>query len=230
MIGSTRPRMAATDAIEGSLPSQIFLPGNHLALDFLNSRPMPPGARVDWPCDGIGYVHWLEQVGAIGEVEARRIREDKGAHALLDEVAERAKALREWLRDFVGRHAGRAVDEEVAAELHPLNDLLERGTSYWQIELDRNARGISPDNGHPRLRRVRRLTTPDQLLQPIAEAIADLVSFEDFRRICACEDKACGRLFLDRTKLRDGRVVGATLCGSCVGVATVRVGPYGGSK
>ena len=40
---------------------------------------------------------------------AARFREDAGAREALDEVAERARTLREWLRGFVARHAGREI-------------------------------------------------------------------------------------------------------------------------
>ena len=108
------------------------------------------------------------------------------------------------------------------AELHPLNDLLERGTTYWQIDLGRGAGAMSSDNRNPSLRRVRSFTTPHQLLQPVAEAIADLVCNEDFRLICACEENACGRLFLDRVKLHGRPLCCAKFCDLCLKVAADR--------
>ena len=84
-----------------------FFTGDHLALDFVNSRSTPLGVWTEWLRDGIELLDWLEEAGAIEEADAARFREDAGAREALDEVAERARTLREWLRGFVARHAGR---------------------------------------------------------------------------------------------------------------------------
>jgi predicted RNA-binding Zn ribbon-like protein len=192
-----------------------FFTGDHLALDFLNSRSTPLGVWTDWLRDGIELVDWLEEAGAIKEADARRFREDAGAREALDEVAERARALREWLRGFVARHAGREIGTEAVVELGPLNDLLARGASYWQVEAGENP-GAAPalDQRRLHLQRVQRWTSPEQLLQPLAEAIADLVCNEDFRLIRACEGKACVLLFLDKTKSHARRWCSMALCGN----------------
>jgi predicted RNA-binding Zn ribbon-like protein len=192
-----------------------FFNGDHLALDFVNSRSTPLGVWTDWLRDGIDLLDWLEEAGAIEGADASRFREDSGAREALDEVAERARTLREWLRGFVARHAGRAIGAEAAAELGPLNDLLARSDSYWQVEAGGDPGAApAPDQGLLRLQRVRRWTTPEQLLQPLAEAIADLVCNEDFRLIRACEGKACVLLFLDKTKSHARRWCSMRLCGN----------------
>ncbi len=192
-----------------------FFTGDHLALDFVNSRSTPLGVWTEWLGDGIELLDWLEEAGAIVETDANRFRNDAGARRALDEVAERARTLREWLRGFVARHAGREIGTEAAAELGPLNDLLARSDSYWQVEAG-GAPGAAPalDQRPLRLRRVRRWTAPEQLLQPLAEAIADLVCNEDFRLIRACEGKACVLLFLDKTKSHARRWCSMALCGN----------------
>jgi predicted RNA-binding Zn ribbon-like protein len=65
-----------------------------------------------------------------------------------------------------------------------------------------------------RLRRVRRWTTPEQLLLPLAEAIGDLVCNADFRLIRACEGAACSLTFLDRTKAHARRWCSMAVCGN----------------
>jgi predicted RNA-binding Zn ribbon-like protein len=61
---------------------------------------------------------------------------------------------------------------------------------------------------------VRRWTTPEQLLQPIAEAIAYLACHADFRLIRACEGSACTLMFLDRTKAHAWRGCSMAACGN----------------
>jgi predicted RNA-binding Zn ribbon-like protein len=50
------------------------------------------------------------------------------------------------------------------------------------------------------LRRAHRWEGLEELLQPIAEAAADLICNQDFRLIQSCEGSACTLVFLDRSK------------------------------
>jgi predicted RNA-binding Zn ribbon-like protein len=200
-----------------------FFVGGHLALDFVNTRATPSGVWTDWLTDGADLLAWLEQAGAIEPEVAVRLREQPDARQALDEVAGQARDLRGWLRGFVERHAGRQVEADAAAELGPLNRLLARDESYWQIEAGGDSQD-GPATGHSvlRQRRVRRWTTPDQLLQRIAEAIADLVCNADFRLIRACEGTVCTLMFLDKTKSHARRWCSMAVCGNRAKAATHR--------
>jgi predicted RNA-binding Zn ribbon-like protein len=196
-------------------PAPLFV-GDHLALDFLNSLAAPAGESVEWLSDGADLVAWLEQAQAIEPSVAAKFRTRDKSRAL-DSVAEEARSLREWLRRFVRRHAGSELRADAVAELAPLNRLLAQDDSYCQIEADEE---VGP---HPlRSRRVRRWTQPEQLLQPLAEAIADLVSHADFRLIRACEGSACTLMFLDKTKAHARRWCSMALCGNRAKVAAHR--------
>jgi predicted RNA-binding Zn ribbon-like protein len=203
-------------------PPAIFV-GDHLALDFLNSRSTPSGVWTEGLGDGGDLIDWLEQAGAIEPAVATRFRTEDGALRRLDGIAERARDLREWLRAFVERHAGRELGEDAIAELALLNHLLAEDDSYTQVEA---GGGSSKDGGlveRPlRQRRVRRWTSPEQLLQPIAGAIADLVCDADFRRIRACERSACTLVFLDRTKAHARRWCSMAVCGNRAKAAAYR--------
>jgi predicted RNA-binding Zn ribbon-like protein len=203
-----------------------FLVGDHLALDFLNSRCTPSGVWTEWLSDGADLLDWLERAGAIETAVAEPYRAGQGAdRQALDEVAAQARSLREWLRGFVGRHAGRALGGDAGAELGPLNDLLAHDDSYWQVEPD------DAERQRPlRLQRVRRWTTPERLLQPVAEAIADLVCHADFRLIRACEGTACTLVFLDRTKAQARRWCSMAVCGNRAKAAAYRARSAGRRK
>jgi predicted RNA-binding Zn ribbon-like protein len=144
-----------------------------------------------------------------------RFRKQPRARQVLDEASSRTRNLRGWLRGFVERHAGRRLEADAVAELGPLNRLLARDDSYWQVEADGDSKG-GPDCGQHvlRRRRVRRWTTPDQPLQPIAEAIADLVCNADFPLIRACEGTACTLMFLDKTTSHVRRWCSMAVCGN----------------
>jgi predicted RNA-binding Zn ribbon-like protein len=185
-----------------------FFVGEHPALDFLNTTATPRGAPIEWLGDGEDLVDWLEQVGSIEPVAAARIRES-GSDAL-DEVARQAREFRQWLRGFVTARMGKPL-RATAAAVAPLNELLARDRSFPRVE----AAGRDSEDGRRLvLRRVQRWESPGELLQPIAEAAADLICHQDFRLIRACEGSACTLVFLDRTKAHTRRWCSMAVCGN----------------
>ncbi len=178
--------------------------GDHLAIDFRNSFVGPSGEPHDWLSDGQGLLDWLVQAGAIDAAAARRLR---GARSL-DSVAAEARGLRDWLKAFLGRHAGRELKAEAVRELAPLNRLLERAQAYNVVET-----ALSPDEKRLVWRQKRRWA-PEQLLMPIAEAIGDLVCDADFRLVRHCEGNGCVLMFYDRTKAHGRRWCSMAICGN----------------
>jgi predicted RNA-binding Zn ribbon-like protein len=185
--------------------SAAILVGDHPALDFLNTQATPGGVPTEFLASGADLLRWLRQAELIDGETAARFREDKAAAIQLDVVAKGARALREWLRAFVRRHAGRSLSAAAAAELGPLNLLLAEDRSFARVA--GGPEGLS-------VRRLRRWETPEELLQPIAAAIADLVCHADFRLIRACEGHDCTLMFLDRTKAHGRRWCSMALCGN----------------
>src|SRR5262245_18978326 len=146
-----------------------FFVGDHLAIDFLNTVARPHATLIDWLSDGIGLLDWLEQAGATDPAAMGRPR--RAGHAALDDVARQARQFRLWLRKFVTARMGRPL-RSTAAILAPLNELLARNTSFEQVE----AAGRDTQPAHSlRLRKVHRWENPAELLDPIAEAAADLI-------------------------------------------------------
>ena len=185
-----------------------FFVGNHLALDFLNTAATPWGALIEWLAGGEDLVDWLEQAGTIEPAAAARIRE-WGSDAL-DEVAGQARQFRQWLRRFVIARMGKPL-RATAAAVAPLNELLARDRSFQRAE----PAGRDADDGRRlRLRRVQRWENPRELLDPIAQAAADLICNQDFRLIRSCEGSGCMLVFLDRTKAHARRWCSMAVCGN----------------
>jgi predicted RNA-binding Zn ribbon-like protein len=202
-------------ALPANRPAPFFV-GDHLALDFLNTAAAPWGESIEWLRDGSDLLAWLESAHAIEPRIAARIRRKNDAFHALDAVAEQARGLREWLRDFVAWHAGKPLFAEAIEELRALNSLLARDEIYRQVEI---AEGNRPRDGETpahalRWRQERRWTTPERLLQPIAEAIGDLVCSADFRLIRTCEGPTCTLMFYDRTKAHRRRWCTMAICGN----------------
>ena len=179
-----------------------------LGLDFLNSIATPVDTPIDWIDDGEGLLQWLEQAQLVPADALKSIR----AQALpgeLDKVADQARHLREWFRGFVRKHKGRPLTAKSLAELEPLNRLLEREESFNRI--------VAAPKGEKaplQFQKARRWRTPDALLSPIGEALAQFVCTEDFKDVKACEGPACTLLFADHTRGRKRRWCSMALCGN----------------
>ena len=191
----------------GRRPPAIFV-GDALGLDFLNSIATPVDVAIDWIQDGEGLASWLDQAKLVPADAFASIR----ARALpgeLDKVADQARVLREWFRGFVRSHKGRPLTAEDLAELEPLNRLLERDESFSRIV-------PGPAGGYRllELETIRRWRTPESLLLPIGEALAQLVCTEDFSKVKACEGPVCTLIFADHTRGRARRWCSMALCGN----------------
>jgi predicted RNA-binding Zn ribbon-like protein len=188
-------------------PPALFI-GDALGLDFLNSIATPADAPVDWIGDGEGLLRWLSQarLAPNDTLETLRARALPGE---LDRVADQARSLREWFRGFVRARMGAPLTTEALLHLGPLNLLLSRDESFPRI-------ARSPADGGPplALEIARRWRTPEALLSPIAEALAQFVCTEDFSNVRACEGPACTLLFCDHTRGRRRRWCSMALCGN----------------
>jgi predicted RNA-binding Zn ribbon-like protein len=185
----------------------IFI-GNTLGLDFLNSTATPIDTQVDWIDGGEGLLSWLEQAQLVPPDAVKSIR----AHAVpgeLDKVADQARSLREWFRGFVRQHMGRPLTAEALVHLEPLNRLLARDETFSRI-ISQPGGG----NGPFQRQTVRRWPTPEALLLPIGEALAQLVCTEDFSNLKACEGHPCTLLFADRTRGHARRWCSMAMCGN----------------
>ena len=188
-------------------PPAIFV-GNAPGLDFLNSVATPIDTPVDWIDDGEGLLSWLEQSQLVPVDAIERIR----AHALpgeLDKVADQARSLREWFRGFVRQHMGHPLEAKAVAELETLNRVLARDETFSRI----TPRLLGGD-GPFQLQMVRGWPTPEALLLPIGEALAQLVCTEDFSNVKLCEGQPCTLFFVDRTRGHARRWCSMALCGN----------------
>jgi len=179
-----------------------------LGLDFLNSVATPVDKPIDWLDSGDGLLTWLAQAKLVpaDALDALKARAMPGE---LDKVADQARTLREWFRSFVHKHMGRPLTPKALHELGPLNRLLERDETFSRISRHRGS-----DGDRLELQMVRRWGSPESLLLPIAEALAQLVCEEDFANVKACEGHSCTLVFADRTRRRARRWCSMAICGN----------------
>ena len=188
-------------------PPAIFI-ADSLGLDFLNSIATLVDTPVDWLDSGDGLLKWLGQArlvpaDALDELKARAMPGE------LDDVAEQARALREWFRSFARKHMGRSLPPKALQELELLNRLLERDEAFSQISRHRHMGG-----DHLELQVMRRWRSPESLLLPIGEALAKFVCEEDFAKVKACEGHSCTLMFADHSRRGARRWCSMAICGN----------------
>jgi predicted RNA-binding Zn ribbon-like protein len=193
------------DGAESQIPNTPlpFFIANHTALDFLNSTATTAENVLDWLGNGKGLVQWLVQARLIAPRQAAAVRANSSHHDL-DEVAARARALREWFRGFVLSHMGHRLTAKALNSLQPLNRVLERDEKYWAI-VERSAESKNHRQGSGLERRaLRRCCSANALVLPIAQAMADLVCLEDFSMVKRGDGDHGSIFFLDRSQPRAG--------------------------
>src|SRR5262249_24668142 len=149
----------------------LFL-GNHLALDFVNTRPAPKGEPVELLTDFRALLKWFQAAEVIDSADAARLRhldrDSEKAHALATALAFREKLRRAVLSLEHNNQVPPDIVKEVnrVMALHPVLHRLENGGQVpWSVK-----QWFRPER-------------PEGLLAPLAYAAAQLFTETDFTRI-----------------------------------------------
>jgi predicted RNA-binding Zn ribbon-like protein len=180
--------------------------GNHLALDFLNTKLLLAGALQELLPDVDALIRWLVASGLLtgqtGEALAKKWSDTPQAAVLLRELLK----FRERLRAVVVRQeAGFSASDAFIAEL---NSLLKQHPNV--IALQRNGEKLG-------LETALELEKPNDVWAPIAIAVAELLSEVSPVRLRKCE--ACIVHFLDTSKKGSRRWCSMKICGNKIKVA-----------
>ena len=199
------PRMA------NDRPRAVFIAGSR-GLDFLNSIATPVDEPIEFIGSGEHFMQWLRDARLVPAEVLAALR-DRALPDELDDVAARARTMREWFRGFVDEYRGKPLPAKAVKKLAPLNQLLARDEEFGQIVTrDHKHGGEGPSDFKWEVQR--RWHSPEALLIPIAKAMAELVCSEDFSDIKACEGDPCTLFFLDRTRARARRWCSMAICGN----------------
>lgn len=183
-----------------SSSSQPHFLANHLALDFINSAYGVGEAFQDCLSDDVSVVSWLKAAGQLPD----------DFSDIPSGLAEKARALRETAGQMIA--SGRAG---VACCPEAVNQVLDQGRPTRRLEWDEPASAF-------KLIECRRDDRVDSLLEPIAAALAVLLSGEELKYVRQCEAHDCTLLFLDTTKSHRRRWCSMALCGNRMKVAAFR--------
>jgi predicted RNA-binding Zn ribbon-like protein len=180
--------------------------GNHLALDFLNTRLVLDDGPTELLPDFDAVIRWLVASGVLtsqkGKALARKWRGTTRAAVFLEELLKFRERLRAAV---VGREAGDPASKSFISEL---NLLLRQHPSVVALQWkgEKLDRGIVVDPAKP-----------DDIWSPIATAVAELLSEASPVRLRKCE--ACVAHFLDTSKKGSRRWCSMNICGNKIKVA-----------
>ena len=180
--------------------------GNHLALDFLNTRLVLADGPKELLPDVGALVRWLVASGLLtrkkGNALAKKWKDAPHAAVLLRELLK----FRERLRAVVVRQeAGFSVSNAFIAEL---NSLLKQHPGVIALQREGERLGLET---------AFELEKPDDVWAPIAIAVAELLSDVSPARLRKCE--ACIVHFLDTSKKGSRRWCSMNICGNRIKVA-----------
>ena len=198
--------MAITSQYPKEWIDEFLFVGNHLALDFLNTKLVLAGSPKELLPDVDAMVRWLVASGLLtrtkGKALAKTWRDTPQAGVLLRKLLE----FREGLRAVVVRQeAGFSVSNAFIAEL---NSLLKQHPGVIALQREGEKLGLET---------AFELEKPDDVWAPIAIAVAELLSDVSPARLRKCE--ACIVHFLDTSKKGSRRWCSMNICGNRIKVA-----------
>ena len=183
----------------------LFL-GNHLALDFLNTRPVENDEAVELLPDFDALLRWFQAADLLTSRQASSLRQQWGDSARAKHVVEAMRELRESLRkEVLSMERGNTVRREAIDELnhlmaeHPMLTRLKVGGSASATELWFDPR------------------RPEDLFAPVAHSTAILFADADRHRVRKCGQ--CVLHFYDTSKKGTRRWCSMQLCGNRLKVA-----------
>jgi predicted RNA-binding Zn ribbon-like protein len=201
-LGYTAFGQSNQTVIPKELPKSraLFIAG-HPALDFLNTLMRVNQEFVDLLQTNEDVLVWLKQAELPGPGT-----ELKTAPLSLLRSARR---LRETIRSLTEkRKIGRRGDPSV------LNSFLAASRGYRQL--------VWNVPHAPNIEMVWRQNTSASILEPVAEAAADLLATANFTFIKRCDDRNCVLWFSDQTKSHQRRWCSMEMCGNRHKVAAYR--------
>ncbi|MFP1892236.1 CGNR zinc finger domain-containing protein [Lonsdalea quercina] len=183
-----------------SSTSQPQFLANHLALDFINSAYGVGESFQDCLTDDASVVSWLKAAGQLPD----------DFSAIPGGLAERAKALRATAGQMIA-----SSRTGVACCPEGVNQVLDKGQPTRRLEWNEQTAAF-------KLVECRKDDRVDSLLEPIASALAMLLSGDELKYVRQCEAHDCTLLFLDTTKSHRRRWCSMALCGNRMKVAAFR--------
>ena len=180
--------------------------GNHLALDFLNTRPVQNGEPMELLSDFSTLLRWFQGAGLLSSREMANLQRRSGESAVARRTLEAVREFREKLRKQV--LAWESGTDIVRATVEELNRLMTAHPMLSKLQAAGNIRSMELWF-EPR--------QPEDLFAPLAHSAAKLFAETDRNRVRKCGK--CVLHFLDTSKKGTRRWCSMQLCGNRLKVA-----------
>ena len=183
----------------------LFL-GNQLALDFLNTRPVPADAPIELLSDFRALLNWFQAAKLLSISEVRTLQKRWGESTEARKTLVRVRRLREMLRaELLRWERGEAIRPTVVSELNRLMTLYPMKTR------------LLVDPGGAVEQAWFEAREPEDLVAPLARSAAALFANVDRKRVRKCAH--CVLHFQDISKKGTRRWCSMQLCGNRLKVA-----------
>jgi predicted RNA-binding Zn ribbon-like protein len=180
--------------------------GNHLVLDFLNTRPVQNGEPLELLPDFSALLRWFQAAELLSARDVANLQQRWGESARAQRTLEAARELREKLRkEILAWEHGAVVHRSTVAKLNrlmmdrPMLTRLKASGSASSTELWFEPR------------------QPEDLFAPLAHSAATLLANVDRNRVRKCGQ--CALHFHDTSKKGTRRWCSMKLCGNRLKVA-----------
>ena len=180
--------------------------GNHLALDFLNTRPVQNGEPTELLSDFSALLRWFQAAGLLSPRQMTSLQRQSGESATARRTLEAVREFREKLRnEILAWEDGADVHRTTVAEL---NRLMAAHPMLSKVQATGNVRSMELWF-EPR--------QPEDLFAPLAQSAAKLFAEADRNRVRQCGH--CVLHFFDTSKKGTRRWCSMQLCGNRLKVA-----------
>jgi len=187
--------------VDSGLREGFFFRGNHVALDFLNTRPVIDGEPTELLPDFDAWLRWLRTAGLIEKQDAIQARRCWTVVGRKPHMAATVRGFREALRkDILSWEQGGAPSPRIVKRLNWILDKHPMGTR------------LAPRGNGLEIERWCTVETPNGLFGPLAHWIVDLFVHVDHRRVRKCGN--CVLYFYDDSKKNARRWCSMELCGN----------------
>jgi predicted RNA-binding Zn ribbon-like protein len=191
--------------VEGWKDGFLFV-GNHLALDFLNTRPVQNGEPQEFLSEFNSLLRWFRAAELVTARELVTLQQQWGNSARAQQTLGDIRRLREELRkEVLAWEAGRTLHR---ATREKLNSLLAIHPMLMRV--------FETDNG-PRTDLFFAVRQPEDMFAPLAYSAAKLFTETDRSRVRKCGE--CVLHFLDTSKKGTRRWCSMQFCGNRLKVA-----------
>ena len=180
--------------------------GNHLALDFLNTRPVQNGETMELLSDFSALLQWFRAAGLLNSREMGNLQRQSGESASARRTLDAMRQFRERLRKEILAWEGGA--DVHRATLDELNQLMAAYPMLSKLKAVGNVSSMELWF-EPR--------QPEDLFAPLAHSAATLFAEADRSRVRKCGQ--CVLHFYDTSKKGTRRWCSMQLCGNRLKVA-----------